>query len=140
MKLFRVPYRWLPRTAWRNIHGILHDLIHGVRNVLRWIPVIWFDIDWDHSALLQILEYKFRRMAEQFERHGMTISTPQIAKQLRICAVLCRRLNEEEYYENAAKAFGYGTKAWSKECSAVQNQDQEMLGRIIGKYLCHWWD
>ena len=140
MKPWRTPYRWLWRTAWTNISSIWGDLTWGVRNVIRWIPVIWFDADFDHSFLLEIMEYKFRRMAERHERAQVIADWSKVARQLRICALLCRRMSNESYSDNAAAGYGYGTRAWANEWRNVQNQDQEMLGRIIGKHLQEWWD
>lgn len=140
MKLWRTPYRWMWKTAWTNLRSNWGDLIWGVRNVMRWIPVIWFDADWDYAYLLDIMAYKFRRMAEWHERAQIIADWEKVARQCRTCAVLCERMSAGNYSGNAASGFVYGTKAWGMEINHVQQQDREMLGRIIGKYLDHWWD
>lgn len=136
---FRVPYRWLLRTCWENVFSIWRDLVGGPINVIRWTKVIWFDADYDHAFLLDILEYKFGRMADNFEKGQVVISWPQKARQLRICQVLCQRLNKDDYLTNAEIAFG-STRAATLEAISVQRHDQALLGRLIGKHLVSWWD
>ena len=136
---YRVPYRWLPRTTWRNLSHIWYDLTHGPFNVLRWAKVIWFDADFDQTFLLDILEYKFRRMAESFETGKITRGWHNQSRQLRICQTLVHRLQEDNYVENAQIFFG-DTRAATFEGIGVQKHDQEYLGQIIGKHLNTWWD
>jgi hypothetical protein len=139
MPLFRVPYRWLPSTFWRNIYCIWRDLYIGVYNVFRWIPVIWFDRDWDWVYLADIMEYKLNRMGKTVQ-DGCHLYRDRDARRIRMAALLLTRLSADDYGENASKAFKYGTRPWAREINAVQKQDQEMLGKLIGKYFTHWWD
>jgi hypothetical protein len=137
--LFHVPYRWLPSTFWQNIRHIVYDLCRGVYNVIRWIPIIWLDRDWDWVYLAAVMEYKLNRMAVAIE-NGCHVGRERDARRIRTAALLCKRMREDNYSDNASKAFGYGTRFWAKEIGAVEKQDQEMLGKLIGKYFTHWWD
>lgn len=116
-----------------------YDIHQGIGNLVRWFPIIWHDRDWDQNYLLRIMEKKFRRMSELQENHGNSLHAPRYARQLKIAAHLCHRMIEDDYYENA-KFYGYPSRAWAKEVSAVEKQDKEMLGKLIGKYIDHWWD
>lgn len=136
---FRTPYRWLPRTTLRNISGIWSDLIGGPVNIIRWTKIIWFDADWDHCFLLDIMEYKFKRMALSFEKNRIITTWPQKYRQLRVCQELCHRLNEDNYMDNAQLVFGQ-SRAAVLEAIAVQRHDQALLGRLIGKHITSWWD
>lgn len=122
MKLFRVSYRWLSSYWWENITGILYDLKNGSINVVRWIPVIWFDRDWDWEFLNRILIYKFERMAKAMDE-GHLLHAPDRAGQLRICALLCKRMSEDNYNR-----------------PEQSRADQRLLGAMIGKHYQSWWD
>jgi len=146
MTLFRVPYRWLPRTAWSNIRWIVGDILSGFVNVWRWLPVIWLDADYDWCYLAKIMEYKLSRMAKVFD-NGHLVNHDRCAKQTRTCAALLRRLDENNYFENA----GYNPDAWDSmahdrktpiamHAQKMREQDKRYLGLLIGKYLNHWWD
>lgn len=136
MKLFRVPYRWLPRTFFKNVSHIYHDIVCGFRNIFRWIPVIWFDRDWDYSDLLEVMEFKLKRMSKCLE-NGHLLNSPRYARQTQIAALLCKRIREDDYYGGKRYA---GWSHGALHGQAVREQDKEMLGKLIGKYIDHWWD
>lgn len=135
----RPPYKWRRRGVIDNVRCIFRQVWQGPINVFRWMPIIWFDQDWDHCFLLDILEYKFKRMSESQEHNQIVTSWPLKARQLKICQVLCARLHEDNYMANAQLAF-HTSKDAVIEAVAVQKHDQEYLGRIIGKHLVTWWD
>ena len=113
-------------------------LYYGVRNLVSWFSIIWKDRDWDHNFLLRIMEKKLSSMAYLHENHGHLLNNGRYARQLRIAAHLCKRLHEEPYYETASLRFDRRTANFVG--AELQKQDKEMLGRLIGKYIDHWWD
>lgn len=139
MSILRVPYRWVPRRYWSNLSYLWSDLTQGVANVFRWIPVIWFDRDWDWCHLADVMEYKLRRMAHLEETVGHHVGSKRDAKRMRVCADLLKRLNDDEYWESAVKRFGETPHA-AKFCQQHSENDKRYLGMILGKYLNHWWD
>lgn len=137
--MFRIPYRWTWRTTWSNLHSCWIDIRYGVRNLWRWLPIVWFDDDSDWSHLAEMMERKLRWSAEHEERYGHHVGSKLDAKRMRICADLLKRLRADEYWGNAAIRFGETTAA-AKASQAQQKNDQRYLGLILGKYLTHWWD
>ena len=144
--MFRTPYRWLPRTIWPNLRSCWCDFTQGIRNLWRWLPVIWFDQDFDWCYTARILEIKLRRLADCME-HGHRIHGKRDAKQARVCAMLLKRLITDEYFDNA----GYRPETWHTIPSARRNwiaqhaekmaeRDHRYLGMLLGKYLRNWWD
>lgn len=114
---------------------------YGVGNVVRWTPVIWVDFDWDYSFLLKIMEYKLGRMAKNLDS-GITVNSAHYARKARIAAELCKRINNDDYWEISRKLYPREDQ-WKHQHAytiSVQKQDQEMLGLIFTKYLRHWWD
>lgn len=112
--------------------------------MIRWTPIIWFDHDFDWDFLNTILEYKFRRMSVSIGRNGILTGKDRTAKQLMVCAELCKRLGDEfgenGYYKNADKRFPHRGPYWAKRVDALGKQDQELLATMIRKYYRHWWD
>lgn len=139
MSIFRVPYRWLPRTFWTNIHSCWIDIKYGIYNIFRWIPVIWFDADFDWSYLAVVMEYKLRRMSKTLGA-GHHLHCERDARQTLICAELLKRLQSEDYYENADKVYPDRGTRWAKHISMQEKQDQDYLAMMIRKYLRNWWD
>ena len=116
------PYRWLPRTFFLNIRSMIFNICKGIYNIFRWIPVIWIDEDWDWYYLAKIMEYKMRCMSKCLG-DGYHLNAKRDEKQLKICAELLRRMQEDGYRD------------WKG-----QIRDQKFLGEIIGKHFLGWWD
>ena len=113
-------YRWTLKTIPWNIKWIFNDIMYGIYNVFRWIPVIWKDRDFDWGYLASIMEYKFRRMSGIF-KNGYHTSAKRDAKRTLICAELLKRMEEDNKPE-------------------MNQFYQEYLGKLIGKYFMSWWD
>lgn len=123
-----------------------HDLKAGVRNVVRWLPVVWYDRDWDHSYLLRIMETKMRFMSIHMREYGQVTSALRSSRRLAVCAELSRRIREDNYLENltgkvvSQMRFTPEYQRWSKMAQRNQKKDMAYLFRMMDKHLLGWWD
>lgn len=132
-------YRW---TSWfgisRNIEGMWYDLYYGIGNIFRWLPIIWSDRDWDSAFLMRMMEKKLSFTIPK-TYHWHVMGADRSRRQMMICRELLRRLDRDEYYDSFYKTFGrcrYAAVLSLKQ----EKADLELLGKMIGKYLTHWWD
>lgn len=137
--------RYTISWKWQQITGIWYDIYYGIGNLFSWFPIIWRDRDWDHVFLLNMMEKKFARMSHLQEFHGNTVSHMRYAKQLKIAKVLCKRLSAEPYYDIVKYRLGQDPKRRLtgldyKISDSLKQQDKDMLGNLIAKYIDHWWD
>jgi formamidopyrimidine-DNA glycosylase len=145
-----------------------YDLPRGLRNLWDWFPLVWRDRDYDQHYLLEVLEFKFRRMAK-VQQKGLHVGGEREAKHLMVCAELCKRLKEDNYHENMSGALEYKTwatpvegsrhrqlhietykngklvddeqgRTWWLAAERNRKNDQAYLGKIIGKRMMYWWD
>lgn len=131
------PYRWLPRTIIPNLTSAGYDIVNGIINIIRWIPVIWSDRDYDWAFLARTMEYKLRRMSKLFE-HGHHVLAHRDSRRMLICAELLKRLHTESYVcHHSGRPI---TKASVQRDDMIGVYYQEYLGKMIGKYLRGWWD
>jgi hypothetical protein len=96
LSLFR-DIRERSSKIWTDVIYPLRCVKYGLINLWLYLPVIWFDRDWDHAFLLALWEFKFRRMAEYHTRHGHSTSSSSRAAELRLAAALCKRIHEDAY-------------------------------------------
>jgi hypothetical protein len=138
--MFRFPYRWLPRTIWPNLRSGYYDIAGGVRNLWRWLPIVWFDQDFDWSFLALIMEQKLRWMARKEVFHNHSDAARQIGQML-LCAELLKRIQERDYsyWGNAVQIFGKTSLA-AQHAAEMERFDLQELGRILGKHMTSWWD
>jgi hypothetical protein len=111
--------RTFPKDVWR-----------GIKNIIRWTPIIWDDQDWDWAYLSDIMEYKLRRMSKQFRKDSSwCYGANRDSRDTLICAELLKRIRTDDDSRVNIRIHVARMKSWNK-----------MLGDIIGKRLQYWWD
>lgn len=144
MSMFHAPYRWsYPRVWSTNVRYILNQLISGIKNVVRWAPVIWDDQDYDWAFLAKIMEYKLRRSSQLEFTFGHHTNSARDGRNMLVCAELLKRLREDRYYEEAKDPFDNKydeVRVRVLQSMRQSKSDQEYLGKMIGKWLTFWWD
>lgn len=114
-------YNWYPRTILPNLYWFAYDVYSGIKNIIRWTPVIWNDQDFDWAYMASIMEYKLRRMHKLFKTHGHHINSEKDAQKMLICAELLHRLIEDNHDKQS-------------------NQYCKDFGILMGKHMLSWWD
>jgi hypothetical protein len=128
-------YRWIPSTIIPNLQIFLNSIKRGIVNVIRWIPIVWNDNDWDWYYLSRVMEYKLRKMSKSFKEEGMCVGSEKRAKEMLICAELLKRLMKDDIDD-----LGEINRVNVIRHEVRMEEWQRMLGRYIGKYLRNWWD
>lgn len=82
-------------------------IIDRIKNIIRWLPVIWNDVDWDTYYFYVILRTKLSHMEEYIRKEGHHIGNEKDADDIKIAINTIDRLIEDTYLENALK--------WHKE-------------------------
>ncbi len=153
-------FRWWPNPL-LNLRAIWHTLTGGICNIVRWAPIVFWDRQWDHAYLLQILEFKLRLMEVAFRTGGMGVSSEKDARNMLIAADLCWRIRTEQAEERAWELIeergigfpkgkdiflsmkGSDAKARLKLCLWAERQVESELKYLtenLNKNLLGWWD
>lgn len=82
----------------RKIRDIPSNIFLFFRNLIRWMPIIWADEDFDFGYLIRVLRFKIEKM-DKFWKSGNTYSAngDRVSRQLAICKTILRRLEEDDY-------------------------------------------
>lgn len=152
----------------RDIHW--YDLVGGLKSIIRWLPVIWRDRDWDWCYLAKLIEVKCTRIAKVMEV-GYPENGNVAASQLREVARLLARVRANNYREEIFGPIttqsawlddpdypGYkdyncehlkpdGSKVsneeylgWHKAARQAQKRELHSAMAIIASHLFEWWD
>ena len=53
------------RLWWKFDGKYLHrDIAQGIKNLIKWFPIIWKDRNWDDSFIFDILQFKLQNQAK----------------------------------------------------------------------------
>jgi len=76
-------------------------LLERIRHIIRWIPVIWQDHDFDHYYLYRIIEFKLQNMYNFFVSENSHVKhNPKHIHKLKICLLLLKRINNDIIFTN----------------------------------------
>ena len=73
------------------------DFISGVKNLYKWLPIIWKDRDWDHFFIYQIIEFKLRGQAKYIGTKDRHTRAKEDARDMLICANLIAKIKDGYY-------------------------------------------
>ena len=70
--------------------------LEKIQNIIRWIPILWKDHDWDYYYLYRIIEFKLQNMYNLFtSKQSHVKHEPNHIRQLKICLLLLNRINND---------------------------------------------
>ncbi len=70
--------------------------LEKIQNIIRWIPILWKDHDWDYYYLYRIIEFKLQNMYNLFTSKKSHVKhEPNHIHQLKICLLLLNRINND---------------------------------------------
>jgi len=88
---------WNVHYGIKNFHSThIYAPIQRIKTVIAYIPILWYDHDWDHFYFFALMEHKLKRM-EKCLRNGNHLSCNKDADRIKICHTILKRLQLGEY-------------------------------------------
>jgi len=84
---------------WWKFEGkfIIKDIIQGLKNLIKWFPIIWKDRDWDYRYIYDILKLKLENQAKYIGSKGIHTTAKRDAEIMMTCVRLIDKIKDEEY-------------------------------------------
>ena len=83
-------WRWRGRFLYR-------DFKHGIKNVIKWLPVIWKDRDWDDYYIWEVLKFKLTNQANTIRKNAIHTHAEYDADKMMLCVRLIDKIQSEYY-------------------------------------------
>ena len=92
-----------------NYINKVNRFFRNVRNVIRWIPTLYKDREWDYSFMLEIEQKKLKNMIKWYEQndYGNNTSGPITVKQMKLAVRLLDIILEKENFWSIDYPEGY---------------------------------
>jgi len=126
---------------WYNDYLSFYAIKNGVKNLIKWFPIIWQDRDYDYGYLYTILEFKLNNMQKFFESdYTYSKDAKHYAKQIKECKELLIRIHNEAIWD---EHWNDDTATYTKSIDELSKLDREEKELFWGK-MCdnidNWWD
>ena len=121
-----------------RIRDFLRNIKYGVRNLIKWFPVIYRDRDWDHTFLMEIMKRKMDNMQKYLRKYGHHVNAEKDADDIKKCVILLDRLIKDEYHENISKKYyeKWGELEFKESNSGFSTLEHTKVKTDEDKYQC----
>lgn len=164
LKKYKYDQRWY-EIVWSNIGYFFNNIrcniesfFCGVSNIVKFMPIIYKDRDYDWTYLTELMRFKIDNMRKFHATSAHYIGTEHNVKRLRVIAECLNRIANKDYsfehYDKLEKK--YGDKLWNNDNrgdainkeinnmldreSYMEKQDMELFVQYFKRYLKHFWD
>jgi len=96
---------------WNSFTYFFRRKYHQVRNVFRWLPIIWNQFDFDYCYSLEVFKFQLLKQAEAMETNGTLVGSENRAKRIRTIIGLMDKVYDDEY---AMEYYGKSIKLYGK--------------------------
>lgn len=102
------------------------EIIYRLKNLFRWIPVIYRDRDWDHYYIYEILKFKLKNQAEHLKNSEYSDFDREYER-LQTIIKLMDRVQNEYYIETL----------WDLQ---QHNKARKLLFKMLEENIEKYWD
>lgn len=134
----------------------VYTFMHGIKNCVRWFPIIWFDRDYQENHIYIILLKKIDNKIKYFQiKDDYGKKSDEVSKQLLSVRSALLRLIEDDYYSEACAIYGiklnlnYNNVGIMKQDIAkvfelereLRQQDVDVVfSEDVSSKIHGWWD
>jgi len=114
--------------------------IKQLRKLIRWIPIIWRDRDWDYYFVYEILKQKLIDTEKYIRKDGLHVFNEHDADSIKTAIEMIEKVQTEYHLD---KYLSEATE-WTKEGMDKAAKDHDKARRELFKHLSNniekWWD
>ncbi len=122
---------------WRFIKNFPYKIKRSVEISIFY----WNKPDYDYSTILQLMKFQIQKTRLHLDEHNI-VPKHKLKQMLIAEHLLERMLNDSQYFSNADLRYPYPNDIKRRYAFVVylQEQDKELLYKILRKHLNSWWD
>lgn len=121
------------RNKWlRYVPTWLKQFLQGLRNIIRWMPTIYKDKDWDHSFITDMLQKKLEFTRQELVNANRFVGVEAVNKDITLALNLLERI-KHSYYE--LEMYEYIKKSYDWQPADVTGDYLAMEATILEDHL-----
>jgi hypothetical protein len=120
----------------------IYNFINGIKNLWRWLPIVWKDRNWGDNYIFEILKYKLLIHRKHLVKNNRHTCIPETNRDITICLNLIERIQEEYYgiehmdYKESKFRFEPTGEQFNGENTYIMEEDlvSENFDLYLSKY------
>lgn len=114
-------------------------IVRRTKNVLRWLPIIWKDEQWDYYYIFEVLKHKLVIMSDEISRAGNHEMAEYDASRMRLAIRLIEKVQNEDYLMEMIDDDDL-TKEKIVAQERKHKKAKRILFKLLDQYIERWWD
>ena len=110
-----------------------------IKNIIRWVPILWKDKDWDYWHTFEILKTKLKFQSEYFYKYGYHVSSERESQKMKLCARLIDKIQNEYYLDEQLMRKDEITDKDIKDAIRRHDKAKKLLFSILENNIEKWW-
>lgn len=131
---------------------LYYDTKQGIKNIIRWFPIIWKHRTWEYEFIYKILSFALKELRQQMEKENRHTCLNKNVKQIKICETILERFYNNYFFSNYRKiknetctcdrlievcpSCRYNLK---KIYDAQEKEHLALFCKIFEKHSRRWW-
>jgi len=111
-----------------------------IRKILRWIPILWRDRDWDYYFVYEILKQKLINTEAHIRKEGLHLFNNEDADSINKAIEMIEKVQTEYFLDKYLSE----AKSWTTEGIEQATKDHDNARKELFDYLNNniekWWD
>jgi hypothetical protein len=121
---------------------MLTRTVRKLKRIIKWIPILWYDEDWDYFFVYTILQKKLETMRDYMLRTDIYTDGKRAASRMQTAINLIEKVKTEAYIDgflDMHESGGYNKEQLDK---AIKKHDRArtLLFNFLNHNISHWWD
>jgi len=113
--------------------------IRQIRNVIRWIPIIWRDRDWDYYFIYEILKQKLINQEQYIREQGIHVFNKADADSIKTAIEMINKVQYEHYVDEYLSSGEWDHNGMVKSLEDHDKARQELF-QYLSDNIEKWWD
>lgn len=88
-----------------TINRFFRNIRTGIKNIVRWFPIIWTDRQWDFVYFLKIIKFKLEQMIRFYETEAHQIKAEKHVDKMKTCINIIDRIIDDNYHDVVFKNY-----------------------------------
>jgi hypothetical protein len=88
---------WSRNTLYGKLHWRIRYFLTGVKNIIRWVPTMYHDRDWDGDYILKILQKKIEYQRKELVNANRHMDIDRDNRYMTLALNLLERVRQEHY-------------------------------------------
>jgi hypothetical protein len=114
----------------------LRRIVRKTRNIIRWIPILWYDENWDYFFIYNVLQKKLELTRGYLLQDGHLANNEHIASRIQTAINLIEAVKTEKYID---EMLIFDLKNYEKSVDK-HNKAKDLLFKFLNHNLHYWWD